>query len=111
VRGADCIYAMVSVPEAKGAVLRRGNPKGESPKMDEATKTGVLEFIKKKSERGKGMNSLRDITKGCPSLDRREIKKAVTELINEGVLDYWSSGSTTYIVLAGFTPGSGETEE
>jgi len=77
--------------------------------MDEATKTGVLEFVKKKSERGKGMNSIRDITKGCPTLDRHAIKKAIQELISEGVLDYWSSGSTTYIVLAGFTPGSGET--
>ena len=76
--------------------------------MDEATKTGVVEFIKKKTERGKGLNSLRDITKGCPELDRKEIKKAVTELINEGVLDYWSSGSTTYIRLKGYEPGSGE---
>ena len=76
--------------------------------MDEATKQGVMEFIKKKMERGKGLNSLRDITKGCPTLDRKEIKKAVTELIDEGVLDYWSSGSTTYIRLKGYEPGSGE---
>jgi hypothetical protein len=66
-----------------------------------------LEFIKKKTERGKGLNSLRDITKGCPTLDRHAIKKAVTELINEEVLDYWSSGSTTYIRLKGYEPGSG----
>ncbi len=74
--------------------------------MDEATKTGVLEFIKKKTARGKGLSSIRDITKGCPNLDRREIKKAITELINEDVLDYWSSGSTSYIRLKGFEPGS-----
>jgi hypothetical protein len=77
--------------------------------MDEVTRNGVLEFIKKKAERGKGLNSYRDITKGCPELDRKAIKKAVQELIAEGVLDYWSSGSTTYIRLAGYEPGSGET--
>lgn len=74
----------------------------------EATKQGVLEFIKKKTERGKGLSSYRDITKGCPSLDRKVIKKAVQELIKEGVLDYWSSGSTTYIRMAGYEPGTGE---
>jgi hypothetical protein len=76
--------------------------------MDDVTKQGVVDFIKKKTERGKGLNSLRDITKGCPDLDRHAIKKAVTALIDEGVLDYWSSGSTTYIRLKGYEPGSGE---
>ncbi len=85
--------------------------KGVASPMDEATKTGVVEFIKKKTERGKGLSSLRDITKGCPELDRKEIKKAVTELIDAGVLDYWSSGSTTYIRLKGYEPGSGESAE
>ncbi|MBI4831741.1 MAG: dissimilatory sulfite reductase-asociated protein DsvD, partial [Candidatus Lindowbacteria bacterium] len=33
------------------------------------------------------------------------------QLIEEGVLDYWSSGSTTYITLKGYQPGSGETPE
>ena len=73
--------------------------------MDEAMKNEIVAFIKKKTERGKGLNSYRDITKGCPDLDRREIKKAVQELIKEGVLDYWSSGSTTYIRLATYEPG------
>jgi hypothetical protein len=73
--------------------------------MDEAMKQEIVEFIKKKTERGKGLNSYRDITKGCSNLDRKEIKKAVQELIKEGVLAYWSSGSTTYIRLAGYEPG------
>jgi len=73
--------------------------------MDEAMKKAIVDFIKKKTERGKGLNSYRDITKGCPDLDRREIKKATQELIKEGVLAYWSSGSTTYIRLADYEPG------
>ena len=73
--------------------------------MDEAMKNEIVDFMKKKTERGKGLNSYRDITKGCPNLDRKEIKKAVQELIKEGVLAYWSSGSTTYIRLVGYEPG------
>lgn len=84
--------------------------------MDEATKNEIVAYIKKKTERGKGLNNYRDITKGCPNIDRKVIKKAVQELISEGVLDYWSSGSTTYIRLAGYEPGeqaaaAGEEEE
>jgi hypothetical protein len=79
--------------------------------MDEATKSAIVDFIKKKTERGKGLNSYRDITKGCPELDRHEIKKAVQELIAEGVLDYWSSGSTTYIRLKGYELGDGDSVE
>ena len=34
------------------------------------------------------------------------MKKAVQGLIAENVLAYWSSGSTTYIRLADYEPGS-----
>jgi hypothetical protein len=83
--------------------------------MDDATKNTIVEFIKKKTDRGKGLNTYRDITKGCPDIDRKVIKKAVQQLISEGVLDYWSSGSTTYIRMASYEPGeeglTGEQEE
>ncbi len=73
--------------------------------MDEAIKSEVLAFVKKKTERGKGLNSIRDIRKGCPSIDRKVVTKAVQALIEDEVLAYWSSGSTTYIRLAGYEPG------
>jgi hypothetical protein len=79
--------------------------------MDAAMKDAIVDYIKKKSERGKGLNTIRDIAKGCSDYDKREVKKGIQELIAENVLEYWSSGSTTYICLAGFTPGTGETEE
>ena len=65
----------------------------------------IMAFIKKKTERGKGLNSMRDITKGCKEFDKREVKKAVQALIAEDLLAYWSSGSTTYIRLADYEPG------
>ena len=74
--------------------------------MSDEIKDAVLEFIKKKTERGKGLNSVRDITKACKDFDKREVKKAAQALIADGVLAYWSSGSTTYIRLADYEPGS-----
>jgi hypothetical protein len=73
--------------------------------MDAAMKEAIVEFIKKKTERGKGLHAMRDITKGCSDFEKRDVKKGVQELIAEGVLDYWSSGSTTYIRLSTYEPG------
>jgi hypothetical protein len=73
--------------------------------MDAAMKDAIVEYVKKKSERGKGLNTIKDIAKGCSQYEKRDVKKGVQELISEGVLDYWSSGSTTYIRLAGYEPG------
>jgi hypothetical protein len=73
--------------------------------MDAAMKDAVVAYVKMKSERGKGLNTIKDITKACSDYDKRDVKKAVQELIADGVLDYWSSGSTTYIRLAGYEPG------
>lgn len=73
--------------------------------MDEALKQQVADFVKKKTERGKGLNTMRDIIRALKEYDKREVRKAVQELIAEDVLAYWSSGSTTYIRLAGYEPG------
>ena len=73
--------------------------------MDEALKQQVADFVKKKTERGKGLNSMRDIVKALKEFDKRDVRKAVQALIEDDVLAYWSSGSTTYIRLAGYEPG------
>ncbi len=83
-----------------GRAKREGNPQ-----MDEALKEQVAEFVKKKTERGKGLNSMRDIVRGCNEHDKRDVRKAVQALIEDDILAYWSSGSTTYIRLAGYEPG------
>ena len=72
----------------------------------------VAEYVKKKTERGKGLNTMRDIVKAMKEYDKREVRKAVQGLIEDDVLAYWSSGSTTYIRLAGYEPGEeGLTDE
>ena len=73
--------------------------------MDEALKEQVAEFVKKKTERGKGLNTMRDITRNFKEHDKREVRKTVQALIEDEVLAYWSSGSTTYIRLASYEPG------
>jgi hypothetical protein len=45
---------------------------------------------------------IRDVTKWFPGEDRHAVQNAVKALIEEDALKYWSSGSTTYIVLAEF---------
>ena len=80
--------------------------------MDEALKQQVADFVKKKTERGKGLNTMRDITRALKEYDKRDVRKAVQALIEDEVLAYWSSGSTTYIRLAGYEPGDeGLTDE
>jgi len=73
--------------------------------MDAAMKDAVVEYVKMKSDRGKGLNTIKDIAKACSQYEKRDVKKAIQELIADGVLDYWSSGSTTYIRMAGYEPG------
>lgn len=73
--------------------------------MDDAMKDAIVAFITKKTERGKGLSSMRDITHGLKEYEKHAVKKAVQALIGEGVLDYWSSGSTTYIRLSSYEPG------
>jgi len=71
----------------------------------EELKAQVLEFVKTKTERGKGLSAMRDITHKLKDHDKREVRKAVQSLIEDGELAYWSSGSTTYIRLADYEPG------
>ena len=42
-----------------------------------------------------------DFTKLFEDSKPREVKKILTEMVNEGVLIFWSSGSTTLYGLAG----------
>ncbi|MCK7515288.1 MAG: dissimilatory sulfite reductase D family protein [Desulfobacterales bacterium] len=47
---------------------------------------------------------IRDVTKWLPDEDRHAVQNAVKELLDEEVLKYWSSGSSTYLMLAEFFP-------
>jgi hypothetical protein len=72
--------------------------------MSEETKAKVLEFLREKSKGDKKKFYVKDIQKGLPGEDRVAIQGAVKKLLDEEVLKYWSSGSTTYVMLAEYFP-------
>jgi hypothetical protein len=72
--------------------------------MSAETKGKVLEFLQEKSKGEKKKFYVKDVVKGLPAEDRHAIQDAVKELLDEGVLKYWSSGSTTYVMLAEYFP-------
>ena len=62
--------------------------------VTEELKTKIVEFFK---EKGKMMTH-RDVAKGL-ELDTRVTKKALTELVNAGTLEFTSFGGATFIKL------------
>jgi len=72
--------------------------------MSAETKAKVLEYLREKSKGEKKKFYVKDVVKGLPAEDRHAIQEAVKALIDEETLRYWSSGSTTYIMLAEYFP-------
>ncbi len=64
----------------------------------------VLDSFKQKSSGEKKMYYIRDVVRWLPGEDRHAVQDAVKELLDEGVVRYWSSGSSTYLVLAEYYP-------
>ena len=62
--------------------------------ITEELKTQIVEFFKKKNK----MMTHRDVSKGL-GLDKRTAKKALTELVNAGTLEFTSFGGATFIKL------------
>jgi len=68
--------------------------------MNEDVKQKVLEYFKSK-ENTKTKFYMNDLRKVAPEdMSNREFKKVISEMINEGTLMYFSTGSTTMIQLA-----------
>ena len=65
----------------------------------EATKNLIVEKLQKK--KGKSKFYLKDFYKMVPDEKPRAMKNLVNEMVGEGILEYWSSGSTTLIGLKG----------
>jgi hypothetical protein len=74
------------------------------PLDTEEAKQKIIEFCESKTKTKFYFN---DFTKLFPDAKAREVKKVLTELVNEGTLVFWSSGSTTLYGLK----GAGKTEE
>ncbi len=72
--------------------------------MSAEIKQKVLEFFQEKSKGEKKRFYIKDVVKGLPNEDRHAVQEVVKELLDEGTLKYWSSGSTTYLMLAEYFP-------
>ena len=67
--------------------------------MSEEVKQKVLEFFKSK-EKTKTKFYINDLRKVAPEgMSNREFKKLISEMIAEGTLMYYSTGSTTMLQL------------
>ena len=72
--------------------------------MSEEEKQKILDYVKGQKKSKLYFN---DLCKAVPELKMMKAKKVVNELVNEGKLKYWSSGSTTMYML----PGEGDVEK
>ncbi len=68
--------------------------------MSDEAKQQILDFLDGKSK-SKTKFYFNDFTKLFPDMKAREVKKLLTALVNEGKLEFWSSGSTTMYGLTG----------
>jgi hypothetical protein len=64
----------------------------------EEIKQRILDWFKSQK---KTRFYIKDVEKALSDIPKSEIKKAVKEMIDEKSLEYWSSGSTTYLMLPG----------
>ena len=77
----------------------------------EEKKALIVEGLKKKMK-SKSKFYLKDFYKMLPEDKPRAVKKIVNDMVAEGVLEYWSSGSSTMIGLKGCgKQAAGEGEE
>ncbi|PKN20327.1 MAG: dissimilatory sulfite reductase-asociated protein DsvD [Deltaproteobacteria bacterium HGW-Deltaproteobacteria-6] len=72
--------------------------------MSDELKKKIVDLFHEKSRGDKKMFYIRDVTKWLPDEDRHAVQDAVKVLLDEEVLKYWSSGSSTYLILAEFFP-------
>jgi len=73
---------------------------------DEARQV-ILDALKSKSK-SKTKFYLKDFYAMLPDMKNREVKNLVNKMVQEGHLEYWSSGSTTLIGLKGMGKQHGE---
>jgi predicted ArsR family transcriptional regulator len=65
-----------------------------SDEVTEELKDQVVEYFKQKGK----MMTHRDVAKGL-NLDQKLVKRALTELVNAGTLEFTSFGGATFIKL------------
>ena len=63
----------------------------------EEEKQKIIDFFK--NSKGKTKFYLSDLKKAVPEMKKKELKKVTTEMIEEGTLAYYSTGSSTMLQL------------
>ncbi|MCD6137566.1 MAG: dissimilatory sulfite reductase D family protein [Deltaproteobacteria bacterium] len=76
---------------------------------EEAAKKLIVETLEKK--KGKSKFYLKDFYKMLPDEKSRTVKNLVNKMVQEGILEYWSSGSTTLYGLKGAGKQAGAEHE
>ncbi|MCJ7616654.1 MAG: dissimilatory sulfite reductase D family protein [Desulfobacterales bacterium] len=66
---------------------------------EQAAKDTIVEALKQK--KGKTKFYLKDYYKMLPDEKLMDVKRLVNKMVQEEILEYWSSGSTTLIGLKG----------
>jgi hypothetical protein len=66
---------------------------------DAEAKKMILETLQQK--KGKSKFYLKDFYAMLPDRKAREVNKLVNNMVQEGILEYWSSGSTTLYGIKG----------
>jgi Dissimilatory sulfite reductase D (DsrD) len=72
--------------------------------MSDDLKARVLDAFRQKSKGDKKLYYIRDVTRWFPDDDRHAVQEAVKALLEDETVKYWSTGSTTYLVLAEYYP-------
>ncbi|GAB6057484.1 dissimilatory sulfite reductase D family protein [Desulfonatronum parangueonense] len=68
--------------------------------MDEAAaKQAIIDGMKSKKNKSKFY--FKDLTAMVPEMKTLQTKKLLGQMVNEEILEYWSSGSTTFYGLKG----------
>lgn len=67
---------------------------------DAAAKQAIIDGIKSKSKT-KSKFYFKDLVAMVPDMKTLQVKKLLGQMVNEEILEYWSSGSTTFYGLKG----------
>jgi Dissimilatory sulfite reductase D (DsrD) len=68
--------------------------------MSDEIKDAIIALMEKNSKKGKKKSYPKDLAKTLSKEhDRKQVKKMILALLDEQKLNYWSSGSTTYVML------------
>ncbi|OGP56670.1 MAG: hypothetical protein A2V67_12855 [Deltaproteobacteria bacterium RBG_13_61_14] len=67
--------------------------------MSEEMRAAILEVFQKNLKKGKKKLYIKEVVNELPQFPRSEVKVCSQKMLDDGILAYWSSGSTTYLML------------